>query len=76
MDTNCNKSLNTTISYFDPQNRGFCATRSLHNRVAIAIGINSMGFMAYFQRLLLKELGIAVTPNVEHWLQVRETIRN
>ena len=75
MDTNCNESLNNTISYFAPKNRVFCATRSLHNRVAIAIGINSMGFAAYFQRLL-KALGIAVTANVEHWLQVRETIRN
>ena len=75
MDTNCNESLNNTISYFAPKNRVFCGTRSLHNRVAIAIGINSMGFMVYFQRLL-KALGIAVTPNVEHWLQVRETIRN
>jgi hypothetical protein len=56
MDTNCNESLNNTISYFSPKNRVFCGSRSLHNRVAIAVGIVSLGFKKYYERLL-KALG-------------------
>jgi hypothetical protein len=68
VDTNANESINNTISYFAPKNRVYCATVLLHNRVAMATGIISLGFHDYFQRLL-KTLGITITDNVTHDLK-------
>ena len=74
MDTNANESINNTISYFAPKNRVYCATRLLQNQIAIAIGILSLGFLPYFCRLF-KALGIAMTPNTLHFLEVRDGTR-
>ena len=74
MDTNANESINNTISYFAPKNRVYCATRSLQTRIGMAIGIVSLGFQPYFVRLF-KELGIAMPPNVLHYLEVRDSYR-
>jgi hypothetical protein len=75
MDTNMNESLNNMISYFAPKNRVYCKSRSLHNRVAFAVGIVSLGFKPFFVRLF-KALGIAATPNMLHYLEVKERNRN
>jgi hypothetical protein len=74
MDTNVNKSINNTISYFAPKNRVYCGTRSLQNRVSIAIGVLSLGMVEYFKRLF-KALGIYMTPNILHFLEVKEKHR-
>lgn len=74
MDANVNESINNTISYFAPKNRVHCATRSLQNRISIAIGMSSLGFKEYFVRLF-KALGTQLTPNVLHWLTVKDEKR-
>jgi hypothetical protein len=66
-----NESINNTISYFAPKNRVYCSIRSLQNRVAIAVSVLSLGFVEYFQRLF-KALGIHMTPNIVHFLKLKE----
>ena len=74
MDTNANESFNNTVSWFAPKNKVFCGSNSLNNRIGIAIGITSKGFISYFTRLLNK-MGIAVTPNVLHFLRLKDRQR-
>ena len=74
MDTNCNESFNNTVSWFAPKNKVYCGSWSLWNRIALAIGVTSIGVSAYFCRLF-KALGIPLTPNVEHFLCVKERQR-
>jgi hypothetical protein len=74
MDTQANESFNNTISWFAPKNKVYCASGSLCNRVSLAIGINTLGFPIYFKRLF-KLLGIQMTLNVAHFLEVKEKKR-
>jgi hypothetical protein len=74
MDTQANESFNNTISWFAPKNKVYCASGSLSNRISLAIGINTLGFPVYFKRLF-KLLGIQMTSNVRHFLQVKEKTR-
>jgi hypothetical protein len=75
MDSQVNESLNNTISWLAPKNKVYCASSSLSNRIGIAVGINSLGMVEYFSRLL-KSLGIIMTPNIKHFLEVREKSRS
>ena len=75
MDTNANESFNNTVSWFAPKNKVYCGSRSLWNRVAIAIGIQSLGYEEYYKRLF-KKLGIQVTANVLHFLKVKNHQRS
>ena len=75
MDTQVNESLNNTIAWFAPKNKSYCSSLSLTNRICIALGINSVGFIAYYRRLLMK-LGIRLTPDVEHFLRVKDRSRS
>jgi hypothetical protein len=74
MDTQVNESFNNTISWMAPKNKVYCGSSSLSNRLCMAVGINSIGLVRYFTRLY-KEMGITMTPNVEHFLQVKERAR-
>lgn len=71
MDTQVNESFNNTASWFAPKNKVYCGSRSLSNRISLAVGINTLGLLQYFKRLY-KKLGIVITPNVLHFLQVKE----
>ena len=75
MDTNVNESFNNTFSWLAPKNKVYCGTQSLHNRIAIGIGIQSIGMVEYFKRVF-KTLGIAMTPNVLNFLAVKEVKRS
>jgi hypothetical protein len=75
MDSQVNESLNNTISWLAPKNKVYCGSRSLANRVGIAVGINSLGMLEYFT-FLFKALGINMTDNVKHFLSMRETSRS
>ena len=75
MDTQVNESFNNTFSWLAPKNKIFCSSQSLHNRLALGIGINALGTTEYFARLF-KTLGIIMTPNVKHFLLVREKKRS
>ena len=74
MDTNINESINNTISWFAPKNKVYCSTWSLTNRISLALGINSVGFTSFYIRLLTK-MGIASTPDIMHFLQVKDRNR-
>jgi hypothetical protein len=74
MDTQINESFNNTASWLAPKNKVYCGTGSLRNRISIGIGINTIGTLAYFERLY-KALGIVVTPNVQHYLKFKDVNR-
>lgn len=75
MDTNANESFNNTASWVAPKNKVYCGSRSLWNRISIAICIVSLGPEEFYQRLF-KSMGIKITPNVLHYLSVKETQRS
>jgi hypothetical protein len=66
LDTNMNEAFNQICTWFAPKNKVFAGSGSLHNRIAMAVGINSLGVEAYFKRLYDK-LGIELTNNVLHY---------
>jgi hypothetical protein len=74
MDTQVNESFNNTVSWMAPKNKVYCGSCSLSNRLAIAVGINSIGLVRFYTRLY-KAMGITITPNVMHFLQVKEGAR-
>jgi len=73
-DTQLNESLNNSISWLAPKNKTCSTTKSLSNRVAIAIGINSVGMVAFFSRLFAL-LQMQVSFSVEHYLHLQEKTR-
>ena len=75
MDTNCCEAFNNFMTWFAPKNKTHCGSRSLWNRVCLCIGITSIGYLAYFRRLY-KKLGIAMTPNVLNYLDVKHKCRS
>ena len=74
MDTLANESMNNTISWVAPKNKVYCGTSSLAVRIAIAVGINSLGTMRFYNELF-RLLGIQMTDDVAHWLQVKDSNR-
>jgi hypothetical protein len=74
MDTQANESFNNRVSWFAPKNKVYCGSGSLHNRVAVAVGVNTLGFTVYFRRLF-RLLGIQLTDSIVHFLQVKEKTR-
>jgi hypothetical protein len=75
LDTNMNEAFNQICTWFAPKNKVFAGTGSLHNRIAFAVGINSLGVEAFFKRLF-KSLGIPLTQNVSYYLELKERNRN
>jgi hypothetical protein len=74
LDTQVNESFNNTFSWVAPKNKVYSGSQSLRNRLSIAIGINGLGTVDYFTRLY-KSLGVIMTPNVHHFLQLKEQTR-
>ena len=74
LDTNMNEAFNQICTWFAPKNKVFAGTGSLNNRIACAVGINSLGVEVFFKRLF-KKLGIKLTPNVAYYLHTREKSR-
>jgi hypothetical protein len=54
-----------------PKNKVYCGSCSLSNWIGIAVGIKLLGLNEYFKRLFIK-LGIHMTPNVVHYLKVKD----
>jgi hypothetical protein len=75
MDSQVNESFNNTVSWFAPKNKVYCGSLSLSNRIGLALGINALGLHQYYIRLF-KALGIQMTDNVSHFLQVQEKRRS
>jgi hypothetical protein len=74
LDTNMNEAFNQICTWFSPKNKVFAGSGSLTNRISFAVGINSVGFDAFFQRLFMR-MGMTMTPNVAHYLKVKEKKR-
>ena len=75
MDTCANESFNNTASWVAPKNKVYCGTHSLKNRLSIALGIYSIGTMAYYEGLF-QRLGIEITADVRHYLRVTSAHRD
>jgi len=75
MDTNCCEAFNNFMTWFAPKNKVCCGSRSLWNRVGLCIGISSLGYLVYFQRLY-KKMGITMEPNVHNFLDVKNRSRS
>jgi hypothetical protein len=71
LDTNMNEAFNQICTWFALKNKVFAGSYSLHNRIAFAVGINSLGTLEFFKRIFWK-LGITMTDNVLHYLSVKE----
>jgi hypothetical protein len=74
LDTNANEAFNNLCTWFAPKNKVYAGSGSLQNRIAMAVGITSMGVLDFYKKLFRK-MGIAVTENVEHYLIKKETSR-
>jgi hypothetical protein len=74
LDTNMNEAFNQICTWFAPKNKVYAGAYSLQNRIAFAVGINSVGVLEFFTRLFRK-LGITMTDNVEHYLKTKENTR-
>jgi hypothetical protein len=74
-DTQINESFNNTASWFAPENKVYCGSQSLTNRLLIAIGINSIGVNGYFTRLFV-HLGMTMPPCVAHFLAFKGIRQN
>jgi hypothetical protein len=74
MDTNMNEGFNNICTWFAPKNKVFAGSGSLNNRIALAVGINSIGVLPFYKKLFRK-MGITMTDNVEHYLNFREDAR-
>jgi len=75
MDTCANESFNNTMAWVAPKNKVYAGSNSLKNRMSIAIGIKTLGTFDYYSRLYNK-LGIALTPDVIHYLTVKSKVRH
>jgi hypothetical protein len=75
MDTQCNESFNNTASWFAPKNKVYCGSKSLRNRLFMAVGINTLGLHEYFTRLF-KTMGITMTTDVEFYLESKDRTRS
>jgi hypothetical protein len=66
-----NEAFNQTCTWFAPKHKVFAGTGSLHNRIAFAIGINSLEVEVFFKRVF-RSLGIPLTQNVSYYLELKE----
>lgn len=74
MDTQINESFNNTASWFAPKNKVYSGSQSLCNRLSLAVGINSIGMEQYFSRLF-RTFKIAMPPDIQHFLAVKQNCR-
>lgn len=74
MDANANEAFNNVATWYAPKNKVHCGSKSLRNRLGIAIGVTSLGIEKCHTRLF-NALGIEVTANIRHFLQVRDKVR-
>ncbi len=74
LDTNMNEAFNQICTWFAPKNKVFAGTGSLHNRIAFAVGVNSLGLEVFFKRLF-KMMGVPLTANVAYYLRLKEKTR-
>jgi hypothetical protein len=64
LDTNMNEAFNNICTWFAPKDKVFAGAYTLHNRIAFAVSIDSLGVLEYFVRLYRK-LGITMTEQCQ-----------
>jgi len=74
LHTCANESFNNTVSWAAPKNKMHAGSNSLRNRMSTAIGIKTLGTSDCHVGLCNK-LGIALTPDVLHFLTVKSRVR-
>jgi len=74
LDTCANESFNNTMAWVAPKNKVYAGSNSLSNRMSIAIGIKTLGIYGCYTGLFRK-LGIALTPDLMHYLNVKSKVR-
>jgi len=74
LDTNANESFNQSTSWMAPKNKVCSMSVSLKIRIGMAIGISTMGLVRHY-RLLFDKLGMTMTSDVYHYLQVKDSDR-
>jgi hypothetical protein len=74
LDTNMNEAFNQICTWFAPKNKVFAGSGSLRNRIAMAVGVHSLGVEVFFKRLF-KNLGIPVSDSLEYYLRTKEKNR-
>mgnify|MGYP000532148467 CR=1 FL=1 len=74
MDTNANESFNNIVAWIAPKNKTHSKSESLKNRIGVALGINCLGLLGYYQ-LLFTRLGLTMTPPMLHYLRQSNNIR-
>ena len=73
-DTLVNESLNNTVSWVAPKNKTYSTTQSLRNRICIAVCINGVGTLEFYQRLFVK-LDMPMPIDILHFLRKTNNIR-
>ena len=73
-DTQVNESLNNTVSWNAPKNKTYSGSRSLSNRICLALGVHSVGTYEYYMGLFEK-CGIFVSADTQHYLRTQQKTR-
>ena len=73
-DTQVNESLNNSVTWFAQKNKTYAATSSLGNRVCLALGIYSIGYHQYFERLF-QRFGMDMPDDVRFYLVKQQRTR-
>ena len=67
-DTLCNESFNNCVAWLAPKNKVYSSSESLKNRIAVALLINGLGLMDFYDQLFAR-LGIKMTPDIRYSIQ-------
>jgi hypothetical protein len=70
-----NESMNKLISRYVPKDRMFCKSMSLHSRVCLAVGVDSVSHEEYYQRLF-NEMKTEMPGNTRKMLERMSNRKN
>ena len=70
LDTCVNESINNVITWYCPKNKVYAGTTALSSRISMAIGIHTLGYEAYFEKVF-DQLGMELTPAMRHYFQIK-----
>jgi len=73
-DTQKNEAMNTSVSAYAPKNKTYSMTQSLDTRVAIAAGVQILGYYQFWKRIF-SEFDTEVDANLGAILQRRDIIK-
>jgi len=74
-DTLCNESFNNVTAWLAPKNKACGSSESLKTRVAVAVGVTSLGAQEHCKQLF-ERLGTTMTPVVEHCISLQSEHRD